>query len=313
MSLPNHVSSGRGEQRRVRLMKSTFFNEPQRRLRTGWRLLTFVFIFGLFNAMASALRRFAFGSPPADSTAGTVLLGTLLLCTATGAVYLSRRFVDKKSFQSLGLRLERSSATDFLFGFFLSGLMVSIMFLALLSFGWLHLQGVDWPDNPISGWLQLLLLLVGVGVAVGWWEEIVFRGYILQNLIDGIGPAWAIGLSCMFYGLIHQLNPNATLLSTLVIASIGYLRIFGWLRTKQLWVSMGMHAGWNFLQGPVFGFSVSGRETYTLLKHTISGPNWMTGGDFGPEGGLAAALVAVMGMVGVWVWTRNRTPRADSA
>jgi membrane protease YdiL (CAAX protease family) len=294
-------------------MKSTFFNEPQQRLRTGWRLLTFIFIFGLFNAIASALRRFAFGSPPTDSTAGTVLLGTLLLFTATCAVYLSRRFVDKKSFQSLGLRLERSSATDFVCGFFLSGLMVSIIYLTLASFGWINFQGLNWPDNPITGWLQLLLLFIGVGLTVGWWEELVFRGYILQNLIEGIGLGWAIGLSCLFYGLIHLLNPNANQLSTLVIAFIGYLRIFGWLRTKQLWLSMGMHAGWNFLQGPILGFSVSGRETYTLLKHTISGPNWITGGDFGLEGGLAAALMVVIGIVGVGVWTRNRKPREDSA
>jgi membrane protease YdiL (CAAX protease family) len=292
-------------------MNSIFFNKAQQRLRTGWRLLTFIFVFGLFNAMASALRRFAFGSPPADSTAGIVLLGTLLLLTATGAVYLSRRFVDKKSFRSLGLRLERSSVIDFIFGFLLSGLMVSIIFFVLVSFGWLNLQGLNWPDNPITGWLQLLLLFIGIGITVGWWEELVFRGYILQNLMESIGLGWAIGLSCLFYGLIHLLNPNANLLSALVIAFIGYLRIFGWLRTQQLWLSMGMHAGWNFLQGPIFGFSVSGRESYTLFKHTISGPSWITGGDFGPEGGLAAALMVIIGIVGVEVWTRNRKPRLD--
>jgi len=292
-------------------MKRIFFDETQQRLRLIWRLLVFTFLFGLFNVVGSVVRRFVFGSPSANSTEGILLLGILLLFSATCAVYLSRRFIDKKTFQSLGLRVDRSSATDFVFGFFLSGAMVGIMCLILVSFGWLHLQKVNWSNNPLMDWTRLLLLLVGVGITVGWWEELVFRGYILHNLKDDMGLAWAIGLSCLLYGLIHLLNPNANLLSIFVIAFIGYMRIFGWLRTRQLWLSMGMHAGWNFLQGPIVGFSVSGRETYSLVENTISGPNWITGGEFGPEGGLVAAFVVVVGIVGIWVWTVNRKAPAD--
>jgi membrane protease YdiL (CAAX protease family) len=138
----------------------------------------------------------------------------------------------------------------------------------------------------------------------------VFRGYLLQNLGDGIGIFWAVAIMSIYYGLIHMSNPNSTLLAGTIITIFGFLRIFPWLRTRQLWLGMGMHAGWNFFQGPIFGFGVSGYNTETLIKQSVIGPDWITGGSFGPEAGLAVLAALLIGLVGVYLWTgrREHTP-----
>lgn len=127
--------------------------------------------------------------------------------------------------------------------------------------------GIKAPSHPLSspieqsvgcdatlGWegpglvivSKFVLWLFGIGLAVGWSEELAFRGYLLQNMRDGLGLFWAVILSCLLYGLLHMSNPNSTVLSGLLVAWFGFLRIFGWLRTGQLWFSIGMHVGWNF-------------------------------------------------------------------
>ena len=125
-----------------------------------------------------------------------------------------------------------------------------------------------------------------------------------------MGLFWAVLISCLLYGLLHMSNPNSTLLSGLLIAFFGYLRIFGWLRTGQLWLSMGMHAGWDFFQGPLLGFTISGMKTQSIIKQTVSGEEWITGGSFGPEAGIIVLPVLILGLVlmYLWTWKRQNTP-----
>jgi hypothetical protein len=151
--------------------------------------------------------------------------------------------------------------------------------------------------------LQLLLLLIGLGATVGWWVELVMRGYVLQNLRDGTGLTPAIVISCFLYGAMYMNNPNSSWLSGFLIAAIGYVRIFGRLRTRQLWLSMGRHAGWNFFQGPVFGFPASGHTSASLIGHSLSGPSWMTGGVLGPEAGVVVLPAILLGLASTYLWT----------
>ena len=153
---------------------------------------------------------------------------------------------------------------------------------------------------------ELLLGLIAVGLTVGWWEELWFRGYLLQNMRDGLGLGRAVAISLVLYGAIHMANPGASLLSGVLIALIGVIRVYGWISTGQLWLSMGMHAGWNFFQGPVFGYGVSGTSSDSLIRHELTGPSWITGGAFGPEAGLAVVPVLVAAFAAMWLWTRGR-------
>jgi membrane protease YdiL (CAAX protease family) len=283
-----------------------FLNLREKRLRTGWRILVFASLLYSLLALLVLLLRHTDLLGNLEPEVLSAVLGTLVAVVASVGVYVCRRFVDKKSLVSLGIRADRDTLGDLLFGFVLSGLLVGTIVVALYSFGWLRFDTVPWTGKQTVSWIQLLLLFTGVGASVAWWEEFAMRGYLLQNLRDGVGLTYAIVISCISYGAMHMANPNSSWVSGVLVGAIGYLRIFGWLRTDQLWLSMGMHAGWNFFLGPVFGFSVSGHESASLFKHSLSGPSWATGGSFGPEAGLIVVPVIIVGLASMYFWTARR-------
>lgn len=262
-------------------MKRIFVNETEGRLRAGWRLLLFLALQLSLAVGASELIKRAFGGPPEDETLGNATRGLLVIALTTPAVWAARRLLDRKTWVSLGLRFDRRAVFDLLFGFLLSGFMVALIFVSLDYGGLLEVDHVGWTGNraPAAG---LALWLFGIGL---W---------------------WAVALMCVFYGVVHMPNPNSTLLSGTLIAVIGFLRIYGWLRTSQLWLTMGMHAGWNFFQGPIFGFHVSGTDINTLVTHTVSGPDWVTGGPFGPEAGVVCLPAILLALLAMTLWSARQ-------
>ncbi len=290
---------------RMVTVKKYFVNPQENRLRAGWRILLFlivaIFISASFNLGVKLL-----GGPPEDATVSIVVRGVFVIFMATVAVWVGRRFLDKKSITSLGLKFDRQAVLDILAGLVLSGIMVGLVFVTLFYFGFLQVTDVGWTGRGTSPVIGTLLWFFGIGVAVAWSEELVFRGYLLQNLRDGTGIVWATTIMCVFYGIVHMPNPNSTWLSGTLIALIGFVRIFGWLRSGQLWLSMGMHAGWNFFQGPVFGFQVSGTSIETLVTHSVTGPAWISGGSFGPEAGIVVVPVVALGLLAMFIWTAKR-------
>ena len=288
------------------MLKTAFLNPSEHRLRSGWRLILFLALVPFTSRAINRILRPLFGSALSDDLVSWLFRGLVVVMSATLLVWMFRRFLDRKSFASLGVKLDLKAVWDGLAGFFLSGLMVGVVFLIMLLSGLLEIDRIGWREMGLGPVAEILLWFVGIGAAVAWSEELGFRGYILQNLGEGIGIVRAVVVSCLLYGLMHMMNPNSTLLSGVLIAAIGYLRIFGWLRTGQLWLSMGMHAGWNFFQGPVFGFAVSGMSTESLIHHTLSGSGWITGGSFGPEAGIVVIPVILIGLLLMGIWTSGR-------
>jgi membrane protease YdiL (CAAX protease family) len=288
------------------MTKNYFWNSDENRLRTGWRLFLFIPAVPVIIRILNLALRPVFKGSLENNTISWVFRGILVVIGGTLIVWIFRQFIDRKSFVSLGLRFDKLAIWDMLVGFVLSGFMVGLFFAVLLAFGMLEIEEIGWTSSGFLPILEIFLLLFGVGLATGYSEELVFRGYILQNLGEGIGLVWAVVVSCILYGLMHMPNPNSTLLSGVIIAIFGFLRIFGWLRTGQLWLSIGMHAGWNFFQGPILGFSVSGLDSESLIKHTVSGPNWMTGGSFGPEAGIVVVPVVLLALMVMFLWTAKR-------
>jgi membrane protease YdiL (CAAX protease family) len=118
---------------------------------------------------------------------------------------------------------------------------------------------------------------------VAWYEELFFRGYILQNFIEGMGLKWTIVVTSLLFGLVHIFNPDATLFSSFLIAVITPQLIYAYLKTGQLWLPIGIHLGWNFFQASVFGFASSGQVSPSLISQTPIGLAWLSGGEFGAE------------------------------
>lgn len=279
---------------------SRWRNPDDGRFRAGWRILGFLAIFYALALPAvfglRELLQFSKSSP---------LVIVIIAMTATPAVYLARRWFDKQSFVSLGLRVDKFAVGDVLFGFILSGVMAGSVFLAMWALGF-----IDNVHIAIGGWtaVQALAGALLIMTLVGFWEELVFRGYLLQNMAEGLGMNKAIIISCLLYGVVHSANPNATMLSTAIIVLFGYLRIYGYLSTGQLWLSIGMHTGWNFFQATVFGFAASGHaEEATLIAHDSQAADWLSGGKFGPEASVLTIPVVLLALLAMRYWGAGRT------
>lgn len=248
----------------------------------------------------------------------SIVIVFILTVGASITVPLARKWLDKRSFVSIGLKIDKKTIQDIVFGFFLSGLMAGLVFCLMIIFGFIEYHGLNIGDTQelheqSSGFVQFmsvfsigsLFILLLEMMFVGYWEELVFRGYLFQNMIAGMGMNLAVVISCLIYGLIHSMNPNAGLLSSSIIVLFGFLRIYGYLATKMLWLSIGMHIGWNFFQGPIFGYAASGHKKAALIDQTATSADWLSGGEFGPEGSIIIIPVIMFALFFMRWWSQR--------
>jgi membrane protease YdiL (CAAX protease family) len=296
------------------ILQRIFLSPSERRLRAGWRLalhtLLLLFLVTLVSipfAAAALLLGLArpgldlLNSPEFQAASTAISLPAILVAT-----WVARRFLDHRPFRSLGFDLNRRAALDLLIGFLIAGAQMSVIFALERAAGWLRFEGWAWQSRPVAGMLLSLAGWLLVYVAVAIQEETLFRGYYLQNLRDGLGMGWALLISSAIFGVAHLSNPEASPAAVLGILGAGLFLALGWLRTRQLWLPIGLHLGWNFFQGPVFGFPVSGTGSFRLIQQTVQGPIVLTGGPFGPEAGLVVFLGLFVGVILVLTYTRGR-------
>jgi uncharacterized protein len=190
--------------------------------------------------------------------------------------------------------------------------------LALFStmFGLLYLIGVvRWQG--VSAHVHVGRVLAdSIIAAVG--EELAFRGVLFRLVAERFGTAAALLVSAAVFGLLHGLNPGATLVSTAAIAiEAGLLLGAAYALTRNLWFPIGLHLGWNFTEGGIFGTSVSGGTGgHGIFSVSLTGPRLLTGGAFGPEAslvaiavGLAAAVVLIVLTVRAGRWMPRQSTR----
>jgi energy-coupling factor transporter transmembrane protein EcfT len=129
-------------------------------------------------------------------------------------------------------------------------------------------------------------------VAVALIEELMFRGYLLNNLMHSLNKWLALLITAILFTLAHTDNPGVTILPVLNVFVAGVLLGINYIYTKNLWFSIFFHFIWNVFQGPVLGYDVSGIELQSLLQQNMEGPALLTGGAFGFEGSiLCLALI----------------------
>lgn len=276
------------------------------RLRCGWRLLIHACILLtllLLTSIPLAILAFTgLNINNIDLTLGSAIS----LIAITLSIYLSRHVLDKRSFVSLGLQIKHQMVKDLLVGTTIPGLMMGFIFLIEWSFGWLTVESFAW--NSISS-TQVFISTFSVFilyVAVAWQEELLSRGYHLQNLIDGINVPWGVIISSFVFSMLHLFNPHASFFSFLGIFLAGIFLSYAYLRTRQLWLPIGLHLGWNFFQGPVFGFPVSGTNNFTIINQAAIGPELITGGQFGPEAGLLLLPSLIIGTIIIHYYCQSR-------
>jgi uncharacterized protein len=283
-----------------------FISSHEPRLRAGWRLLlqTLMMII-LAVILQSALGLFFI---PGKNGSADLFIGQILeLAIFSISIFIARRFLDKRSFVSLGLQVNRQAAMDIFIGIAITFVMMGSIYFAEVAAGWLSFDSFAWQNESTATVWTGVLTFLAVFVFVGWNEELLSRGYHLQTLASGTNLFWGVVISSSVFGLAHLGNPNATWVSAAGIFFAGVFLAYGYLRTRRLWLSIGLHIGWNFFEGVIFGFPVSGLDIYRLIQHQVQGPEIWTGGTFGPEAGLIVIPALGLGALLIYFYTRHRT------
>ncbi len=305
---------------RLRWLKWVFVGNG--RLRSGWRVVSYVIVsrLALFLALlalvlALALKFAAQGIAPGEigervaqatndlfgSTVGLGVAEIIQVVITLSTVLVWRRALDKKPFRSLGLDT-RGAGREFLIGVGIAGAEWCVIFAFSLATSVITIRETRFDGTHLLfgvGLLTLFNLLVGLN------EELDARGYILQNLSEGIRFIPAVLVSSLYFGALHLLNPGAGPAAVLGVVLFGITASLTYWATGRLWMPIGLHAASNILEGPVFGFLVSGLDMGGLFQLRVNGPEWLMGGTFGPEAG-ALTIVPEIILIGLlFLWGRS--------
>jgi len=213
------------------------------------------------------------------------------------AVFIFRKFVDKKSFKSLGFELTNYKA-DLLKGLVWGAALISIGFLALYSSGFISIIETDFGAVQ---WLSYIAFFV----IVAFNEEILVRGYVLSNLMASMNKYWALIVSALLFSVMHLGNDSTSLISTANIFIAGLMLGIYTIHKRNLWFPIAMHFTWNFFQGPVLGFEVSGTKMESMINQQVSGNPLITGGDFGFEGSLLLTIMMIASTIYIHMTYKN--------
>ena len=282
-----------------------FISSDEPRLRAGWRLLLQTLLL-IVISIPLTLAANVLGLNRITGNLGFFIGQILELIVFTLSIYIARRWLDKRSFESLGLKLNSQTWIDILTGIGITFVQMGFIYITMLGLGWLTFTGFAWQFDPINVVISSVLTFFVIFIFVGWNEELLSRGYHLQTIASGINLFWGVVISSAVFGLLHLGNPNATWVSAAGIFFAGIYLAFAYIRTKQLWLSIGLHIGWNFFEGVVFGFPVSGLDIYPLTRIKVTGPELWTGGAFGPEAGLIVLPSLIVGGILIYLFTKNR-------
>jgi membrane protease YdiL (CAAX protease family) len=139
-------------------------------------------------------------------------------------------------------------------------------------------------------------LTIAITSAVG--EEILLRGVVFRLVEEKVGTFCALAVSAIVFGALHFTNPGASVTSAIAIAlEAGVLLALAFTLTRNLWLPIGIHFGWNLAEGGIFGAAVSGNKSHGIIHATLSGPDFLTGGAFGPEQSIVAAVVSIVASI----------------
>ena len=214
------------------------------------------------------------------------------------AKMLFRKKDYKEAFGVTGLPLTKPSKIikDYLAGFVSGLLMMSSVCLILKLTGQIEIAGFGFSNDLIPVFLINLLMWFPQGAS----EEVLFRGYMIPRLETRYKKAFAVFFSSLLFSVFHSLNAGYTPLASVNLFLIAVLFALIYMKTGNIWMTCAMHTAWNLSQGNIFGLDVSGNVAHAALirtRHTAGAKDLITGGAFGPEGGLAVTLVTMVCMV----------------
>ncbi len=286
-------------------MQFVFFNDFGK-LRSGWRATVYLFAFILSAYILGMVGQTLLTILQVESGAGTsaffISNALIVLGPAILIGWLCARYLENLPFCSLGASFTNGWLRHLLIGIILGAATLGFAVFIAFIFGGLRFSlNSDSTPAEIAYSLAVSFLIFGVAAA---FEEVLFRGYILQTFARA-GFAWlAIILTSLFFCLVHMGNPNSDLISSTNTLLAGVWFGIAYLKTRDLWFVWGLHLMWNWTQGSIFGIEVSGITSVTafpLMKEIDHGPTWLTGQEYGIEGGIACTMAILLSGVLIYV------------
>ncbi len=284
---------------------STIFLDRSNTLRSGWRFAVFMAALLIAGSVIGGVvigTIYAAGFPIEPGGSAFIAINAILTLIPTLLIgWLCGKYLEGLPFRALGAWFTRLWFSHFVFGWLFGAITICAAVLIAVGFGGLRFALNTTADT--TSILRTTLLSLMIFAVAAAFEEALFRGYILQTFARS-GLAWfAIIMTSIFFGLVHFGNPNAGYISTANTMLAGIWFGVAYMKTRDLWFVWSMHLVWNWMQGAVFGIEVSGLTDITkapLFVETDTGPLWLTGGDYGIEGGIACTVALAVSTLGIW-------------
>lgn len=223
------------------------------------------------------------------------LLAVLLLVIFSWLLSVGNH-VEEHRIAAQGLPLSPGWARQFALGCAIGFVLVMVAVVPIAVWGNVSFRTTFSSFNMVRASVVLGVLIAGALA-----EELMFRGYPFQRLVEGIGATGAIAVFSVLFGVVHLSNPGASVWGLINTVAIGVLLSVTYLRTRALWLPWGIHFAWNTVLGLVLGLPVSGLRLFNVAVHaTATGPKWLTGGSYGIEASAPGALAIIAGLIIVW-------------
>lgn len=303
--------------------KPTFFLDESRRLRTVWRFLIlgagFVavsVVVSLAVAIVAGLWLFVSKGPEALYALAsaddlmerydvilTVVVSAPMTAAILGWVIVCRKYLDRRSIASMGL--VRPTWRSLVVGFVVGLSAIVAVGGAVAAAGGFQLDGF--------GFSATACVLVPALVLLAFMEEIVFRGYLLQNLLDIRRPVFGVVFTSVYFWLAHAMNTDvwtSVVITPINMFGAGVVLALAYMVSRNIWFPTALHFGWNLAQGVLLSLPISGMavEGVVRLRPVDGAPAWLTGGGFGLEASVAVTVVEVL-MIGGFLLLLQRRAR----
>jgi len=255
----------------------------------GWiRVLLLIFpyviIVGIFQIIGYIIAGISFEEELQETTTQSFILTLATLLATLIVLYLFMRFVEKRKFKELGLKI-KDRGFDFLAGIIIGLIVMATGFFLLIVLNEINVQNFNLD-------LEEVLLSIGVFTAVSISEELLCRGYIQRNLMYSFNNYIALIISSLLFALAHSFNPNLSWIALAGLFGAGILLGLSYIYTKNLWFPISLHFSWNLFQA-YFGFNVSGQEFYSIVEFNIAEENILNGGKFGFEASIFSLILQI--------------------
>ena len=278
-------------------MAIAMLRSPDGRVRPIWRfLIAALLAFACWLGVGLLLR-------PPSIIGGLALIAFAIVVAVNVSIFYALSLTLDRSTRPMaymGFSTQVPVARLIAIGFVFGAAMVSFAVLLIAIAGTTSFR---WRMD--GAMLQAAAMQMAVFPVAALHEELMFRGYPFQRLTESIGAWPAVIILSVLFAVPHLFNPNSTIFAAFNTAAVGALLGASYLLSRSLWLPWGIHWGWNLVLAVAYGLAVSGFDTDGPVDGSVMGPEWLTGGAYGIEGGASGSIAIVVGF-GVLLWIVRR-------